>query len=76
MAQADVAAPLQDTGEPLLQVRGLYKSFGHVQALTDVNLDLPGGQVTALVGDNGAGKSVTIKCLSGIYIPDRGQFFW
>jgi ABC-type sugar transport system ATPase subunit len=76
MAQADVEAPLQDTGEPLLQVQGLYKSFGPVQALTDVNLDIPGGQVTALVGDNGAGKSVTIKCLSGIYIPDRGQFFW
>ena len=76
MAQADVEAPLRESGEPLLQVRGLYKSFGPVQALTDVNLDLPGGQVTALVGDNGAGKSVTIKCLSGIYIPDRGQFFW
>ncbi len=76
MAQADVEAPLRGSGEPLLQVRGLYKSFGPVQALTDVNLDLPAGQVTALVGDNGAGKSVTIKCLSGIYQPDRGQFSW
>jgi ABC-type sugar transport system ATPase subunit len=76
MAQVEVEAPLRESGEPLLQVRGLYKSFGPVQALTDVNLDLPGGQVTALVGDNGAGKSVTIKCLSGIYQPDRGQFSW
>ena len=58
--------------EPLLNVRGLYKSFGAVQALTDVNLDLPAGQVTALSGDNGAGKSVLIKCISGIYEPDRG----
>ena len=76
MAQADLEAPLQDTGEPLLQVRGLYKSFGPVQALTDIRLDIPAGQVTALCGDNGAGKSVLIKCISGIYIPDRGQFSW
>ena len=62
--------------EPLLRIRGLYKSFGPVQALTDVNLDLPAGSVTALAGDNGAGKSVTIKCISGIYQPDRGQFSW
>ncbi len=76
MAQADVEAPLQDTGEPLLQVRGLYKSFGPVQALTDIALDLPAGQVTALCGDNGAGRSVLIKCISGIYNPDRGQCSW
>src|SRR6516162_2449112 len=76
MAQADVEAPLQDTGKPLLHVQGLYKSFGPVQALADIELDLPAGQVTALCGDNGAGKSVLIKCISGIYIPDRGQFFW
>ena len=60
----------------LLQIRGLYKSFGAVQALTDVNLDVPSGQVTALCGDNGAGKSVLIKCISGIYTPDRGEFIW
>ncbi len=60
----------------LLEVRGLYKSFGPVQALTDVNLAIPRGQVTALCGDNGAGKSVMIKCISGIYSPDRGQFLW
>jgi ABC-type sugar transport system ATPase subunit len=60
----------------LLEIRGLYKSFGPVQALTDVALDLPAGAVTALCGDNGAGKSVMIKCVSGIYTPDRGEFFW
>ena len=62
--------------EPLLRIRGLHKSFGPVQALADVNLDLPAGSVTALVGDNGAGKSVTIKTISGIYEPDGGQFYW
>ncbi len=61
---------------PLLEVRGLYKSFGAVQALTDVNLDVPAGSVTALCGDNGAGKSVLIKCISGIYQADRGETFW
>jgi ABC-type sugar transport system ATPase subunit len=62
--------------EPLLKVRGLYKSFGPVQALTDVDLDLPAGAVTALCGDNGAGKSVFTKCIAGIHEPDRGQIFW
>ena len=44
-----------------------------MQALVDVDLDVPAGQVTALVGDNGAGKSVLIKCISGIHSPDGGQ---
>ncbi len=76
MADTEVQVPVPDTDKELLQVRGLYKSFGPVQALTNVDLDLPAGQVTALCGDNGAGKSVLIKCLSGIYQPDRGQFSW
>jgi ABC-type sugar transport system ATPase subunit len=41
-----------------------------------VDLDLPSGQVTALVGDNGAGKTVLTKCVAGIYQPDHGQVFW
>jgi ABC-type sugar transport system ATPase subunit len=61
---------------PLLEVRGLYKSFGPVQALTDVDLDLPAGRITALCGDNGAGKSVLTKCIAGIYQPDEGRMFW
>ena len=63
-------------GEPLLRARGISKSFGAVQALADVNLDIPAGQVTALAGDNGAGKSVFIKCIAGTYEPERGQFLW
>jgi ABC-type sugar transport system ATPase subunit len=47
-----------------------------VQALTDVNLDIPAGQVTALVGDNGAGKSTLIKTISGIFEPSQGQMLW
>ncbi len=64
------------TTEPLLKVRGLEKHFGAVQALYAVDLDLPAGQVTALTGDNGAGKSVLTKCISGVYQPDRGEVFW
>jgi len=62
--------------EPLLKVRGLDKHFGPVQALYQVDLDLPPGQVTALCGDNGAGKSVLTKCISGVYIADHGEVFW
>ena len=64
------------TGEPLLKVRELDKHFGPVQALYHVDLDLPAGQVTALAGDNGAGKTVLTKCVAGIYQPDHGQVYW
>ena len=63
-------------GVPLLQVRDLDKHFGPVQALYRVNLDIPAGQVTALCGDNGAGKTVLTKCIAGIYQPDHGEVRW
>jgi D-xylose transport system ATP-binding protein len=59
---------------PLLEIRGLYKSFGAVQVLHDVDLAIHAGEVTALVGDNGAGKSTLVKCISGIYSADSGEF--
>ena len=58
---------------PLLEVRGLYKSFGAVQVLRDVDMSVHAGEVTALVGDNGAGKSTLVKCMSGIYTADAGE---
>ncbi|HAM26967.1 MAG TPA: hypothetical protein DCP11_09785 [Microbacteriaceae bacterium] len=61
---------------PLLRLVGIDKNFGPVQAIADVTLDVPAGQVTALAGDNGAGKSVLIKCIAGIYTPDDGQLYW
>jgi len=61
---------------PLMRLRGIGKSFGPVQALTDIDLDIPAGQVTALVGDNGAGKSTLIKCVAGIWQPTTGQMLW
>ena len=59
-------------GAPLLELRGVSKVFGAVQALNKVDLSVPPGKVTALVGDNGAGKSVTIKTISGLWQPDGG----
>jgi ABC-type sugar transport system ATPase subunit len=65
-----------EDAEPLLRLRGISKHFGPVRALSDVDLDIPAGQVTALAGDNGAGKSVLIKCIAGIHAPDAGQMWW
>jgi D-xylose transport system ATP-binding protein len=62
---------LADT--PLLELRGVSKSFGSVQALTDVDFEVRNGEVMALVGDNGAGKSTLIKCVAGIYPMDSGE---
>jgi ABC-type sugar transport system ATPase subunit len=64
------------SAEPLLKARGLEKHFGPVLALNKVDLDLPSGEVTALCGDNGAGKSVLTKCIAGVYQPDHGEMFW
>ena len=60
----------------LLSLRGIDKHFGPVQALTRVDLDVPAAQVTALLGDNGAGKSVLVKTISGIHAPDGGRILW
>jgi D-xylose transport system permease protein len=64
------------SGATLLSLRGISKHFGAVQALFDVDPDLPSGQVTALCGDNGAGKSVLTKTIAGIHMADGGQMFW
>ena len=63
-------------GTVLLHVEGVKKSFGAVQALSEVNLDVYAGQVTALAGDNGAGKSSLIKTISGLWEPDQGEIVW
>ena len=67
---------LLERGEPLLELRGIEKSFGAVRALRGIDLTVQAGLVTALCGDNGAGKSVTIKIVSGIIQADAGEFIW
>ncbi|MEU4741531.1 ATP-binding cassette domain-containing protein [Actinosynnema sp. NPDC023658] len=59
--------------EPILELRGINKSFGPVHVLHDIDFDVHPGQVTALVGDNGAGKSTLVKCIAGIHPTDSGQ---
>jgi D-xylose transport system ATP-binding protein len=59
-----------------LELRNVSKSFGSVQALTDVDLEVRDGEVMALVGDNGAGKSTLIKSVAGIHPFDSGEIFF
>jgi len=61
---------------PLLEVRGVHKSFGAVHALRGVDFRARAGEVMALVGDNGAGKTVLTKCIAGIYQVDEGEILW
>jgi D-xylose transport system ATP-binding protein len=61
------------TDTPTLQLRGITKSFGSVQALADVDFEVRAGEVMALVGDNGAGKSTLVKTIAGIHQPDSGE---
>lgn len=60
-------------GDVVLRVEGLTKSFGGVDALTEFDLTVRAGEVIALVGDNGAGKSTFIKCLAGVHAPTSGH---
>lgn len=59
--------------QPIVQARGLVKRFGRVVALDHADLDLMPGEILGLIGDNGAGKSVLIKMISGALTPDEGE---
>ncbi len=61
---------------PILEARGLSRSFGHVQALRDADFDVMPGEVVALIGDNGAGKSTMVKALSGNLEVDSGELLF
>ncbi len=66
-------SPAQSSGAPLLECRGVSKSFGAVQAIYKVDFEVRAGEVMALVGDNGAGKSTLIKGIVGIYPFNEGE---
>ena len=57
----------------VLSARGLVKRYGHVTALDGADFDLAAGEILAVIGDNGAGKSSLIKVLSGALVPDEGE---
>jgi fructose transport system ATP-binding protein len=60
-------------GEIVLEARNIIKRYGHVTALDGANLELRAGEVLAVIGDNGAGKSTMVKVLCGAVVPDEGQ---
>ncbi|MEJ5377034.1 MAG: ABC transporter ATP-binding protein [bacterium] len=62
--------------EVLLQVRGLRKRFGGLQAVDGLDLDLHEGEILGLIGPNGAGKTVTFNMISGVYAPDEGEIIF
>jgi fructose transport system ATP-binding protein len=61
------------SAEPILQARGLVKRYGRVTALDHADFDLYPGEILAVIGDNGAGKSSLIKALCGAVVPDSGE---
>ena len=63
----------ENMSECLLELKGIYKSFGGVKALQDIHLQVFAGEVLCLAGENGCGKSTLIKIISGFYRPDRGK---
>lgn len=60
----------------LLRLQGVYKSFSDVPVLQNINLNIKQGEVHALLGENGAGKSTTIKIITGSYLKDQGELLW
>ena len=64
-----------NAGAPLLEMRGMSKSFGPVKAVVDVDLVLSAGEILGVVGDNAAGKSTLMKLLTAVHRPDAGEIF-
>jgi D-xylose transport system ATP-binding protein len=64
--------PAPSAGQPVISLRGITKTFGSVNALTGIDLDVSTGEVVAIVGDNGAGKSTLVKVLAGVHEPNAG----
>lgn len=65
----------EPTAPLVIQAKGLVKRYGQVTALDGADFDLRAGEILAVIGDNGAGKSSLIKCLAGATVPDEGEIF-
>ena len=73
MSAQDMTKEQIESQTPILSARGLYKSYGQVTAIDGADFDLYPGEILAVIGDNGAGKSSLIKALSGAVVPDDGE---
>ena len=62
--------------EELLKLENIYKNFGNVKDLNDINIKINKGEVVALIGDNGAGKSTLIKVITGVHRPTSGKIYF
>jgi len=62
--------------EELLRLENIYKNFGNVKVLKDININIKKGEIVALIGDNGAGKSTLIKVITGVHRPNSGKVFF
>ena len=62
----------QDSGEPILKINDVYKSFGGIAAASQITFEVGRGTITSLIGPNGAGKTTTINLVCGVYRPNRG----
>jgi D-xylose transport system ATP-binding protein len=69
-------AKIEEEKKPILELHGISKRFGAVQALSNVDFEVYPEEVIGLVGDNGAGKSTLVKVISGTYRPDSGQYIF
>lgn len=73
MSGQTVLVGTQAAAKPLLRAEGISKSYGAIEAVRDVSLDIGRGEILAIVGDNGAGKTSLVKILAGALAPDRGR---
>jgi phospholipid/cholesterol/gamma-HCH transport system ATP-binding protein len=71
-AETNIESTIQTSGEPVVSIRNLYKSFGDNHVLKNFNFDLVKGESIVVLGKSGSGKSVLIKCMIGLLIPDSG----
>jgi ribose transport system ATP-binding protein len=76
MTESNPTAAASATEPPLLQLKGIVKTFPGVRALDGVELEVLAGEVHCLLGQNGAGKSTLIKVLAGVHRPDSGSLLW
>jgi polar amino acid transport system ATP-binding protein len=61
------------TEEPIIQIRNAYKSFGHIEAVYDVSLDIDVGEVLVIIGPSGGGKSTLLRCINRLEVIDKGE---